>query len=68
MQELISKEAVKEVFKTAIELPWARLYFHDAIEALPTTVHHEYKVGEEYEFSKSETVGSVSVKFIQFMF
>ena len=53
MQEYIEKEAVMEVFKTAIELPWARLYFHDAIEALPTTVHHEYKIWERYEFSDS---------------
>lgn len=54
MQEYIEKEAVMEVFKTAIELPWARLYFHDAIEALPTTVHHECKIGDEAEFLNDE--------------
>lgn len=58
MQELISKEAVLKlarqlethlVWYTPTELEPKE--FIKKIDSLPTTVSHEYKVGEEYSFS-----------------
>ena len=60
MQELISKEAVLKlarqlethlVWYTPTELEPKE--FIKKIDSLPTTVSHEYKVGEEYEFSNT---------------
>ena len=62
MQELISKEAVLRIlnpikFSSVIELWKYTPLERDIqdkikwIEALPTIVHHEYKVGDRYEFS-----------------
>lgn len=48
MQELISKEAVLEALS---DMSRGYSIAREEIKALPTTVHHEYKVGEEYSFS-----------------
>ena len=48
MQELISKEAVLEALS---DMSRGYSIAREEIKALPTTVHHEYKVGEEYEFN-----------------
>lgn len=50
MQELISKEAVLEALS---DMSRGYSIAREEIKALPTTVHHEYKVGEEYEFSNT---------------
>jgi hypothetical protein len=42
MQELISKEAVLEALS---DMSRGYSIARDEIKALPTTVHHEYKVG-----------------------
>lgn len=46
MQELISKEAVLEALS---DMSRGYSIAREEIKALPTTVHHEYKVGEFYE-------------------
>lgn len=59
MQELIEKETLMETLKGMIteftDKEWAREKYilecaYDQVDSLPTTVHHEYKVGEVYEF------------------
>ena len=47
MQELISKEAVLEALS---DMSRGYSIARDEIKALPTTVHHEYKVGDNYTY------------------
>ena len=58
MQELISKEDLKKIFDNHLIRLSAHFWTYkelikvrDDINSLPTTVHHEHKVGEEYSFS-----------------
>lgn len=50
MQELIPREEVISLVRS-ISNATQGIDILGEIYALPTTVHHEYKVGEEYSFS-----------------
>lgn len=51
MQEYILKaEVMKVITHIQGNININRRDLHNEIDSLPTTVHHEYKVGEEYEF------------------
>ena len=50
MQELIEKEIVKTFIKESL-YPQDATVVCNYIDSLPTTVHHEYKVGDMAEFA-----------------
>jgi hypothetical protein len=61
MQELISKEAVLEALS---DMSRGYSIAREEIKALPTTVHHEYKVGELVERFKPNTKEWEVCKFL----
>lgn len=71
MQELISKEDLKKIFDNHLIRLSAHFWTYkelikvrDDINSLPTTVHHEYKVGELVERFKPNTKEWEVCKFL----